>query len=49
MGPYASMANPVAIVLSIPRAATATPYIAAKLKLTKILAAMAKMGIMTDL
>lgn len=43
------MANPVAIVLSIPRAATAIPYIAAKLKLTKMLTAMAKIGIMTDL
>lgn len=49
MGPYASMANPVAMVLSIPRAATATPYIAAKLKLTKILTAIAKIGMITDL
>ena len=49
MGPYASMASPVAIVLSIPRAATAIPYIAARLKLTKMLIAMAKIGMMTDL
>lgn len=43
------MANPVAIVLSMPRAAIATPYMAAKLKLTKMLIAIAKMGMMTDL
>lgn len=43
------MARPVAIVLSIPRAATATPYMAARLKLRKILKAIAKIGIMTDL
>jgi hypothetical protein len=43
------MARPVAIVLSIPRAATATPYIAARLKLRKMLKAIAKMGIITDL
>lgn len=49
IGPYASMAKPVAIVLSMPRAATAIPYIAAKLKLTKMLTAMAKIGMMTDL
>ena len=49
MGPYASIANPVAMVLSIPRAATAIPYIAAKEKLTKMLTAIAKIGIMTDL
>ena len=49
MGPYASIANPVAMVLSIPRAATAIPYMAAKLKLTKMLTAMAKIGIITDL
>ncbi|RWW08628.1 hypothetical protein BHE74_00020861 [Ensete ventricosum] len=34
MGPYASMERPVAIVLSIPRAATAIPYMEARLKLT---------------
>jgi hypothetical protein len=49
MGPYASIANPVAMVLNIPRAATAIPYIAAKEKLTKMLAAIAKIGMMTDL
>lgn len=49
IGPYASIAKPVAMVLSIPRAATAMPYIAAKLKLTKMLTAMAKIGIITDL
>lgn len=49
IGPYASMAKPVAIVLNIPRAATAIPYIAAKVKLTKMLTAIAKIGIMTDL
>jgi hypothetical protein len=43
------MANPVAMVLNIPSAATATPYMAAKLKLTKILTAMAKIGMITDL
>jgi hypothetical protein len=43
------MARPVAIVLSIPRAATTTPYIAARLKLRKIQKAIAKFGIMTDL
>lgn len=43
------MAKPVAMVLSIPSAATAMPYIAAKLKLTKMLTAMAKIGMMTDL
>lgn len=43
------MANPVAIVLSIPRAATAIPYMAAKLKLTKILIAIANIGMITDL
>jgi hypothetical protein len=37
------------MVLSIPRAATAMPYIAAKLKLTKMLTAMAKIGMITDL
>lgn len=49
IGPYASMANPVAMVLNIPRAATAIPYMAAKVKLTKIATAMAKIGMMTDL
>ena len=43
------MARPVAMVLSMPNAATAIPYMAARLKLTKMLTAMAKMGIMTDL
>lgn len=43
------MANPVAMVLSIPSAATAIPYMAAKVKLTKILIAIAKIGIITDL
>ncbi|CBI36180.3 unnamed protein product, partial [Vitis vinifera] len=33
MGPYASMASPVAIVLCIPEAATAIPCMAAMLKL----------------
>lgn len=42
------MANPVAMVLNIPSAATAMPYIAAKVKLTKILIAIAKIGIITD-
>jgi len=37
------------MVLSIPRAATTTPYMAARLKLRKILNAIAKIGIMTDL
>ena len=37
------------MVLSIPRAAIAMPYMAAKLKLTKMLIAMAKIGIITDL
>ena len=45
IGPYASMANPVAIVLSMPKATTAIPYMAAKLKLTKMPTAIANMGI----
>jgi hypothetical protein len=36
------------MVLSIPRAATATPYMAARLKLRKMLKAIAKIGIMTE-
>ena len=49
IGPYASMANPVAIVLIMPKAATAIPYMAAKLKLTKMPTAIANMGIITYL
>lgn len=43
------MARPVEMVLSIPKAATATPYMAAKLKLTKIAMAMENMGSITEL
>ena len=49
IGSYASMANPVAILLSMPKFATAIPYMATKLKLTKIPIENANMGIITDL
>ena len=47
-GPYASIANPVAMALKIPRAATETPFIAANLKLKKILISIANIVMRTD-
>ena len=43
------MADSVAMVLSITRTPIVMPYIASKLKLTQMLAAMARMEMMADL